>query len=137
MQGTGGKFSPDPHTGTGKFTVPITLPPGRNGFQPQLQLVYSTGNGNGLFGLGWSLSIPGISRQTSKGIPRYNDAQDIFILSRAEDLVPASSRPEGVTRSEEDRLRENGKQYVVIAAGGNGRMGTKLGDYVVAFALPD
>jgi len=35
------------------------------------------------------------------------------------------------------RLRENGKQYVVIAAGGNGRMGTKLGDYVVAFALPD
>jgi len=102
-----------------------------------LQLVYSTGNGNGLFGLGWSLSIPGVSRQTSKGIPRYNDAQDIFILSRAEDLVPVSSRPEGVTRSEEDRLRENGKQYVVIAAGGNGRMGTKLGDYVVAFALPD
>jgi quinoprotein glucose dehydrogenase len=35
------------------------------------------------------------------------------------------------------RLRENGKQYVVIAAGGYGRMGTKLGDYVVAFALPD
>ena len=137
LQGTGEKFSPDLHTGTGNFTVPITLPPGRNGFQPQLQLVYSTGNGNGPFGLGWSLSIPGVSRQTSKGIPRYNDAQDIFILSGAEDLVPVSSRSEGVTRSEEDRLRENGKQYVVIAAGGYGRMGTKLGDYVVAFALPD
>lgn len=34
------------------------------------------------------------------------------------------------------RLREDGKQYVVIAAGGHGKMGTKLGDYVVAFALP-
>lgn len=34
------------------------------------------------------------------------------------------------------RLRENGKQFVVIAAGGHGRMGTTLGDYVVAFALP-
>lgn len=34
------------------------------------------------------------------------------------------------------RLREDGKQYVVIAAGGHGRMGTTLGDYVVAFALP-
>jgi len=30
----------------------------------------------------------------------------------------------------------DGKQYVVIVAGGHGRLGTKLGDYVVAFALP-
>lgn len=29
----------------------------------------------------------------------------------------------------------NGKQYVVIAAGGHGKLGTKLGDYVVAYAL--
>jgi len=30
-----------------------------------------------------------------------------------------------------------GKQYVVIAAGGHGSFGTKLGDYVMAYALPD
>jgi len=30
----------------------------------------------------------------------------------------------------------DGKQYVVIAAGGHGRLGTTLGDYVIAFALP-
>ncbi len=30
----------------------------------------------------------------------------------------------------------NGKQYVVIAAGGHGKLGTKQGDYVLAFALP-
>ncbi len=35
------------------------------------------------------------------------------------------------------RLRVDGKQYVVIAAGGHGGLGTTLGDYVVAFALPD
>jgi quinoprotein glucose dehydrogenase len=29
-----------------------------------------------------------------------------------------------------------GKQYVVIAAGGHGKLGTKQGDYVMAFALP-
>jgi quinoprotein glucose dehydrogenase len=34
------------------------------------------------------------------------------------------------------RLRKDGKQYVVIAAGGHGRMGTTLGDHIVAFALP-
>jgi len=30
----------------------------------------------------------------------------------------------------------DGKQYVVIAAGGHGSFGTKLGDYVIAYALP-
>ncbi|MGX5821005.1 pyrroloquinoline quinone-dependent dehydrogenase [Chitinophaga lutea] len=30
----------------------------------------------------------------------------------------------------------NGKQYVVISAGGHGKMGTPLGDFVVAYALP-
>jgi quinoprotein glucose dehydrogenase len=31
----------------------------------------------------------------------------------------------------------NGKQYVLIAAGGHGSFGTKLGDYVIAYALPE
>ncbi len=31
----------------------------------------------------------------------------------------------------------NGKQYVLIVAGGHGSFGTKLGDYVKAYALPD
>ena len=88
LKGLGEKFSPDLHTGTGNFTVPISVPSGRNGFQPELSLVYSTGSGNGPFGLGWSLSIPGISRQTSKGIPTYDDTNDIFVLSGSEDLVP-------------------------------------------------
>ena len=32
--------------------------------------------------------------------------------------------------------RLNGKQYVVISAGGHGKLGTKQGDSVIAFALP-
>jgi quinoprotein glucose dehydrogenase len=34
------------------------------------------------------------------------------------------------------RLRPDGRQFVVIAAGGHGKLGTKLGDALVAFALP-
>jgi quinoprotein glucose dehydrogenase len=34
------------------------------------------------------------------------------------------------------RLRPDGKQFVVIAAGGHGKIGAKLGDSVIAFALP-
>src|SRR5687767_7446375 len=94
LRGIGEKFAPDLQTGTGNFTVPIALPPGRNGFQPQLNLAYSTGNGNGPFGLGWVLSIPGVARQTSKGIPRYVDSHDTFVLSGAEDLVPVPGGPD-------------------------------------------
>ncbi len=95
LQGLGEKFSPDLQTGTGNFSVPIALPSGRNGFHPQLTLGYSTGAGNGHFGLGWNLSIPGVRRKTSKGIPQYN-AADTFVLSGAEDLVPISGDVRGV-----------------------------------------
>ncbi len=86
IQGLGETFSPDLFTGTGNFSVPIEVPPGRNGFQPNLTLGYSTGQGNGPFGWGWALSIPGVTRKTSQGIPRYQ-GEDTFILSGAEDLV--------------------------------------------------
>jgi quinoprotein glucose dehydrogenase len=34
------------------------------------------------------------------------------------------------------RLRPDGRQYVVIAAGGHGTLGTEISDALVAFALP-
>lgn len=87
QRGIGEKFASDLKTGTGNFTVPIAVPTGRNGYQPQLNLTYTSGNGNGPFGLGWALSVPGIVRKTSHGIPRYRDGLsdtknwDTFILS--------------------------------------------------------
>jgi hypothetical protein len=105
LHGLGEKFAPDLHTGTGNFSVPIAIPPGRNGFQPQLNLAYSTGQGNGPFGLGWSLSVPGVTRKTSHGIPRYNEhaagddpGRDVFLLSGSEDLVKVSGDYPGRVR---------------------------------------
>jgi RHS repeat-associated protein len=93
IKGLGETFSPDLHTGTGNLSVPIAVPPGRVGIQPELTLVYSTGQGNGVFGQGWSLSVPGVSRDTAKSVPAYEDEQDVFLLSSAEQLVPVSSTP--------------------------------------------
>jgi len=45
--------------------------------------------------------------------------------------LPAGGQATPMTYQSRD-----GKQYVVIAAGGHGRLGTTLGDYVIAFALP-
>ncbi|NEJ83768.1 hypothetical protein GR268_45780, partial [Rhizobium leguminosarum] len=44
------------------------------------------------WGLGFSLSLPQISRQTRKGTPRYQGT-DTFILSGAADLVPLDQAP--------------------------------------------
>ena len=97
VSGLGETFSPDLFTGTGNVSVPIDLPPGRLGLRPQLALAYSTGNGNGPFGLGWALTLPGVARKTSRGIPQYVDVAsaaderaDTFLLSGAEDLVRVS-----------------------------------------------
>jgi RHS repeat-associated protein len=90
IRGIGEKFAANPVNGTGSMSVPIATSPGRSGFGPQLFLSYDSGAGNGLFGFGWSLSLPSITRKTDKGLPQYHDAieSDVFILSGAEDLMP-------------------------------------------------
>jgi RHS repeat-associated protein len=93
IQGIGEKFAANPVTGTGSLSIPIAVSPGRSGFSPKLSLSYDSGSGNGPFGFGWNLSLPSITRQTSKGLPLYDDAgeSDVFILSGSEDLVPVLS----------------------------------------------
>jgi RHS repeat-associated protein len=98
IKGLGETFSPDLHTGTGNLSMPIAVPSGRGGFQPDVTLVYSSGQGNGPFGMGWSLSVPGVSRDTSHRVPAYDDERDVFLLSGAEPLVPMSSPATGTTR---------------------------------------
>ncbi len=90
IRGLGEKFAANPVTGTGSFTVPLALSPGRSGFTPALELAYNSGEGNGPFGLGWAVSTPSITRRTDQGLPRYADAEesDVFLISGAEDLVP-------------------------------------------------
>lgn len=42
--------------GAGTAMVPIMVPPGRNGMQPELSLTYSSSAGSGIAGMGWSMS---------------------------------------------------------------------------------
>lgn len=42
--------------GAANYSVPLWVPPGRAGMQPELALTYSSRAGNGLIGVGWSLT---------------------------------------------------------------------------------
>ncbi|MBN2344085.1 MAG: VCBS repeat-containing protein, partial [Deltaproteobacteria bacterium] len=86
IQGMGESFTPNLNTGSGSFSVPIALPPGRRGVQPSIGLGYTTGAGDGVLGWGWNVGVPFITRQSDKGLPQYNDS-DRFIYNGGTELV--------------------------------------------------
>lgn len=113
IRGIGEKVSTNLATGTSSVSVPIKTSPGRGGFGPSLGLSYSSGSGNGIFGLGWSLGVPSVSRRTDKRIPTYDD-EDTFLWGDEEELVPVLDAgiplvvTSGTTTSERFRPRVEG-----------------------------
>lgn len=90
IKGIDEKFEVNPVNGTNSVSIPLPVSPARNGFSPSLSVNYSSGGGNGVFGMGWNLSLPSIQRKTDKQLPKYQDAidSDIYIMAGAEDLIP-------------------------------------------------
>ncbi|MCJ1432472.1 hypothetical protein MMC27_001829 [Xylographa pallens] len=97
-------FQVNPNTGTLSLSFPLQVTASRNQCQPSLSVDYSSGSGNGPFGLGWSLSTEAVSRKTSKGVPRYEDT-DTFVLSGHDDLVPLRRGPDVIDGYVVQRLR--------------------------------
>lgn len=62
---TAGQFAVS-ESGAATVTVPIQVPRGIGGMEPQLSLNYSSGSGNGLLGLGWTLSGPSAITRCAK-----------------------------------------------------------------------
>ncbi len=72
------------------YNYPLTIAPGRLGLTPSLSLSYNNRNrDDGVFGVGWSLSIPYIERTNKKGIDTtYTD--NYFSSSQAGELALVS-----------------------------------------------
>ena len=90
LKGIDEKFSVNASNGTASMSIALPLTPNRDAFMPKLSLSYSSGAGNGVFGLGWTLGLSAIQRKTERCIPRYLAApdEDEFMISGSEDLVP-------------------------------------------------
>ncbi len=95
LKGIDEKFSVNAVNGTSSFSVPLPFSPAR-GASTGLSLSYNSGAGNGIFGLGWNISLGSIKRKTDKALPQYFDSidSDVFLFSEAEDLVPAFKKNE-------------------------------------------
>ncbi len=98
--------SADVSDGAALYSVPIVLPPAVNDLKPGLALSYYSGGGNGLVGLGWSLSgLSTISRcpavyasegdEAQDSNPRYTNEDRLCLdgqkLQIASDTVPSSA----------------------------------------------
>ncbi|MGV6852207.1 MAG: SpvB/TcaC N-terminal domain-containing protein [bacterium] len=83
--------------GAATYSVPIAIPPGRNGMQPSVSLNYSSRSGNGIAGVGWSLSA-GSS------------------IHRCAQIADIDGKNFGVTYSAtEDRLCLDGQRLIVTS----------------------
>ena len=67
---------------------------------------------------------------TTELLLRAHDTQTGAVLASFD--IPAGLHADPITY----KLRPNGKQYLIIAPGGHKRMGSKLGDYIIAYTLP-
>ena len=115
----------DMNTGQIKWEVPL-------GTIPQLAFIRKEAAGWGSLNLGGSMVTGGGLVFIAAAMDTYLRAFDIETgreVWKAE--LPASAQATPMTYQ-----GSNGKQYVVIAAGGHGKLGTKRGDSVVAFRLP-
>lgn len=77
LKGVGQSASAANSAGEFTFSIPLPVSPCR-GFEPHLSLSYQSGGGHGPFGLGFTLSLPSISRRLTKGYPNY-DSTDEFV----------------------------------------------------------
>jgi len=87
--------------GAANYTLPISLPPGRNNIAPNVSLNYSSQSGNSVAGVGWSLLASSSIRRCANTV-----AQDGF--------------NKGVNYTEADKLCYNGARLVETSDSLNG-----------------
>ncbi len=100
--------------GSASYEIPIAIPPGRRGMQPSVSLNYSSRAGNGIAGMGWSLS--GLSS-----------------LHRCPQTLEQDGQIRAVQLDANDRLCLDG-QRLVATSGGYGSSGTTYGTEMESFA---
>lgn len=94
-----GDFHVD-NRGAANYVVPLQVPPGVNGMQPDLSISYDSQAGNGVMGIGWSLNT---------GVDD--------VITRGRTIYARDGYSDGVDYSDdnsEDRLYLNGRRLIAV-----------------------
>lgn len=91
VEGSGGVSG-----GAANYQIPIVIPPGRKGMQPNVSLAYSSRSGNGVAGFGWSLSAGSA-------------------ISRCAATPAQDGSGSGVTYGSKDKLCLDGQRLIVVS----------------------
>jgi RHS repeat-associated protein len=94
---TEGKLSVGNHGGA-SYSIPIAVSPGTAGMQPKLSFEYSSRGGNGIMGMGWSVS--GLSA-----------------ITRVPQTLAQDGAVRGVSLTADDRFAMDGQRLIQIGAG--------------------
>jgi RHS repeat-associated protein len=86
-EGGNGTPLPSLFTGTMNYSIPIEVPPGRHGMDPDIALTYNSNGGIGWLGVGWELEMGAIERQTKFGLDYNGDAFTMRMAGATLDLV--------------------------------------------------
>jgi len=103
---------PDPITGSLVYEYNLTVPPGRNGTQPDLALQYASQSQDNMhaFGYGWNVNIPYIERDNDNGTEKLY-SQNYFRSSIDGEIVPASTTNSTIYGAKVDSGDFNQYQY--------------------------
>lgn len=71
--GYGPDYDKDLPSGSASLSIPIEVPRGVAGFNPELNLAYDSGGGAGTFGWGWDMELNLVERRNGIPLPRYVD----------------------------------------------------------------
>ena len=84
-------------------SVSIVAPPGRRGVEPHLSLNYSSGNGDGVLGVGWDLTVGYVEQDIRNGLPAavQSDTYNFQIAGLAGEIYNTGN---GVYRSHTEQV---------------------------------
>lgn len=115
--------------GSARLSLPLLIPPGRAGVQPDLVLGYDSEGGTSWLGRGWDLSLGAVTIDTTFGAPRFHGTLETETYALDGDtLFPNAVRPGDalaarvVDRSDFVRQVEGPFERII-------RHGTGPGDY--------
>ncbi len=85
--------------GAASYSIPIQVPPGTNGFQPNISISYNSQAGLGAMGIGWNIS--GVSQIERGGKNFYHDGPKV--------------EKNHITFTDEDQLYLDGQRLILLS----------------------